>query len=102
MRTTTPYSGLGPRPQAVYRDEPVTVKTHITARGHRSAVRVTWRTGSKIRHGRHRPMAGRFVFSRIRPAGTASKRLHKGRARVSAARWTGSYAATHPRVAGAT
>ncbi|MBG6134526.1 SRSO17 transposase [Longispora fulva] len=78
VRTTVPYSGLGPRPLAVYRDEPVTVKAFITARGHRAAVRVAWRIGSKMRHGRHRPMASRFVFTRVRPAGVASRRLHKG------------------------
>lgn len=56
-----------------YRDKPMAAKDVIAAAGRRKAVPVTWRTGS-----RHKPMTSRFVFCRVRPAGTAMRKLYKG------------------------
>ncbi|MFD0341127.1 IS701 family transposase [Streptomyces sp. NPDC127117] len=62
-----PYGGLGPRPLPRYRTHPVSLRKHVLAQGHDSAVAVTWRKGSKA------AMSARFMFLRVRLAGRRPK-----------------------------
>lgn len=63
----------GPGTRLSYRDKPQAAKEVITGLGRRKAVAVTWRTGSA-----HKPMSSRFVFCRVRPAGSSTRKLYKG------------------------
>ena len=76
-RTTPHYPGLGRPPKPRYETPAQSVKDHIMAIGPRRAARITWRTGSKQRHGQPQPMTSRFVFCRVRQADAGTRSIHK-------------------------
>lgn len=76
-RTTPPYTGRGRPPKPRYETPARSVKDHIIALGARRAVRITWRTGSKQRHGELQPMTSRFVFCWVLQADAATQQIHK-------------------------
>jgi SRSO17 transposase len=77
-RTTATYRGRGRRPQPRYDQPARSVKAHLMALGSRRATRITWRTGSKTRHGQTQPMTSRFLFSRVLQADATTRSLYKG------------------------
>jgi hypothetical protein len=74
QRTAPPYKGAGRRPPLIYREAAPSLKTHVLAAGRAAVRQVTWRTGSRQRSGRNRPMRGHFVFLRLRPASLVHRR----------------------------
>jgi SRSO17 transposase len=78
VRTTTERAWTGRPPQPRYRDPVATLAKLVTARGHRPARRLSWRSGSRHRSGRPLPMSSRFVFLRVRPAGRVLQRTYRG------------------------
>lgn len=74
QRTAPPYKGAGRRPPLIYRKAAPNLKTHVLTAGRDTVRQVTWRTGSRRRGGRNRPMRGHFVFLRLRPASLVHRR----------------------------
>ncbi len=73
-RTAPPYKGAGRRPPLIYREAAPSLKTHVLAAGRVAVQQITWRTGSRRREGRNRPMRSHFVFLRLRPASLVHRR----------------------------
>jgi SRSO17 transposase len=78
QRTTIAHSGVGRPPQLRYRDPVATLTKLVTALGPDAARRVAWRSGSRHRADRPRPMSSRFVFLRVRPASRVLQRAYRG------------------------
>ena len=74
QRTAPPYKGAGRRPPLIYRQAAPSLKTHVLTAGREAVRQVTWRTGSRRRNGRNRPMRGHFVILRLRPASLVHRR----------------------------
>lgn len=72
------WAGRGRRPVPAYPDKPRALATLATAAGAGAARTVSWRQGSKTSGGRLRTLRSRFVAMRVRPAGVAASRHHKG------------------------
>jgi SRSO17 transposase len=73
------YQGLG-RPAAgpSYPDAALTLAELAVAAGRQAVRPIAWRQGSKQRAGKTRTLRSRFLAIRVRPAGVAALKHHKG------------------------
>jgi SRSO17 transposase len=78
VRVAAEYSGRGRRPEAAYPDPALTLAELAIAAGRGAARAVAWRQGSRQREGKMRTLRSRFVAIRIRPAGVAALKHHRG------------------------
>jgi len=78
QRETPAYRGTGPHQGPRYPDKPRPLTDLAADAGPGAARTVTWREGSKTSAGKLRTLRSRFTAIRVRPAGNAIARHHKG------------------------
>jgi SRSO17 transposase len=77
-RVTPPYSGRGAPPKPGYPDKALPLAALAAGQGKVARRAVAWREGSKTLGGKARTLRSRFIAIRVRPAGVAVAKHHRG------------------------